>query len=88
MAILGIVTFFTTFFTTHFVSLGSLLVYVGIMIELIVLGQTGFFEMTQPHLYELYAIGAFLAILAFWKHRANIGRLLSGTENKTFLSKK
>ena len=50
MAICGIITFFTTFFVTHYVSLGSLLVYVGIVIEVIVLGQNGFFHMTQPHL--------------------------------------
>ena len=37
MAICGIITFFTTFFVTHYVSLGSLLVYVGIVIEVIFL---------------------------------------------------
>lgn len=73
---------------THYVSLGSLLVYVGIVIEVIVLGQNGFFHMTQPHLYELYAVAIFLAVLAFWKHRENIKRLLSGTERKTYLSSK
>lgn len=88
MAVFGIITFFTTFFVTHFVSLGSLLVYAGIMIELVVLGQLGVFGMSQPHLYELYAIGAFLAVMAFWKHRQNIKRLLNGTESKTYLSKK
>ncbi|HIT89232.1 MAG TPA: glycerol-3-phosphate 1-O-acyltransferase PlsY [Candidatus Merdenecus merdavium] len=88
MAVLGIITFFSTFFITHFVSLGSLLVYVGFMIELVVLGQLGFFHMTQPLLNELYVVGLFLAILAFYKHRENIKRLMSGTENKTYLSKK
>jgi len=88
MAILGIITFFTTFFVTHYVSLGSILVYVGIMIELIVLGQNGYFQMTQAHLYELYAIGALLSAMAFWKHRENMKRLLNGTENKTYLSSK
>ena len=88
MAICGIITFFTTFFVTHYVSLGSLLVYVGIVIEVIVLGQNGFFHMTQLHLYELYAVAIFLAVLAFWKHRENIKRLLSGTERKTYLSSK
>ena len=88
MAICGIITFFTTFFVTHYVSLGSLLVYVGIVIELVVLGQTGHFHMTQAHLYELYAIGILLAALAFWKHRENIRRLISGTERKTYLSSK
>ena len=88
MAILGIITFFTTFFVTHLVSLGSLLVYVGIMIELVALGQSGYFGMSQMHLNELYAVGLVLAVMAFWKHRENIKRLLGGTERKTYLSSK
>ena len=80
--------FLLRFFMTHYVSLGSLLVYVGIVIEVIILGQNGFFHMTQPHLYELYAVAIFLAVLAFWKHRENIKRLLSGTERKTYLHQK
>ena len=43
MSVLGIITFFGIFFTTHYVSLGSLLVYAGILIEVLVLGQTGHF---------------------------------------------
>lgn len=88
MTICGIIIFFGIFFTTHYVSLGSLLVYVGIVIELVVLGQMGCFHMTQGHLYELYLVGLFLAVLAFWKHRENIRRLLTGTERKTYLSNK
>jgi len=88
MAICGIITFFGTFFKTHYVSLGSLLVYVGIMIELVILGQIGHFGMTQMQLLELYAVGLALSVLAFWKHRENIGRLLKGTERKTYLSSK
>lgn len=88
MAICGIITFFTAFFVTHYVSLGSLLVYVGIMIELVVLGQCGYFHMSQAHLLELYGVGLFLAVMAFWKHRDNIKRLLAGTERKTYLSSK
>lgn len=88
MAVCGIVIFFTIFFTTHYVSLGSLLVYVGIMIELVLLGHAGYFQMSTAHLYELYAVAFLLAALAFWKHRENIKRLLSGTERKTYLSSK
>ena len=80
MAVLGIIVFFTTFFVTHYVSLGSLLVYVGIMIELVVLGQSGYFHMSQAHLLELYGVALVLAVLAFWKHRENIKRLMNGTE--------
>lgn len=85
----GVLLFFGVFFTTHYVSLGSLLVYVGFMIELVIVGQSGTFTgMTQNELYELYAVGAFLTIMAYYKHRENIKRLLSGTERKTYLTKK
>ncbi|MBO5093706.1 MAG: glycerol-3-phosphate acyltransferase [Lachnospiraceae bacterium] len=84
----GIVLFFTAFFTTHYVSLGSLLVYAGFLIELIVLGQTGVFGMSQGALYEMYAVGVFLTAMAYIKHRANIVRLLKGEERRTYLSKK
>ena len=85
----GIVLFFGTFFTTHYVSLGSLLVYAGFMIEMVICGQLGVFQgMTQANLYELYAVAAFLTVMAYWKHRENIGRLLKGNERKTYLFKK
>ncbi len=86
MTVLGLITFFGIFLTTHYVSLGSLAVYVGIMAELIILGQTGRFGMSQAHLTEMYVVALFLAVLAFWKHRENIQRLLSGTERKTYLA--
>ena len=88
MAILGIIVFFCIFFTTHYVSLGSLAVYECIMIETVVLGQIGYLHMAQNDLNELYILMAVLTVMAYWKHRGNIGRLLSGTERKTYLTKK
>ena len=88
MAVLGIITFFGIFFTTHYVSLGSLAVYAGLMIEIVVFGQMGWFDLSQPNLMELYVLMALLTALAYWKHRGNIKRLLSGTERKTYLTKK
>lgn len=81
--------FLVTFFASHYVSLGSLVVYAGFMITMVVCGQTGVFgAMTQMQLNELYVVAAFLTVLAYWKHRQNIVRLLHGEENKTYLSKK
>ena len=80
--------FFGVFFVTHYVSLGSLVLYAGFFIEMVVLGQMGIFGMSQPHLIELYIITALLTIMAYYKHRENIKRLLSGTERKTYLSHK
>lgn len=86
---MGVVMFFGAFLITHYVSLGSLLVYAGFMAELIIAGQLGLFEgMTQMQLYELYIIGALLTIMAYWKHRENIVRLVKGQERKTYLFKK
>ncbi len=85
----GLVLFFGTFLLTHYVSLGSLLVYAGFMAEMVICGQLGVFgEMSQMLLYELYGVAAFLTVLAYWKHWANIKRLLTGTERKTYLFKK
>ncbi|MDO4522922.1 MAG: glycerol-3-phosphate 1-O-acyltransferase PlsY [Eubacteriales bacterium] len=86
--LLAILIFFTTFFLTHYVSLGSLLIYIGFVAELVVMGQLGWFHMSQGALIELYILAFLLAALAFWKHRGNIERLLSGTERKTYLTKK
>ena len=85
---MGLILFFGAFFITHYVSLGSLLVYAGFMIETVILGQMGVFGMTQPRLNEMYVILALLTVMAFWKHRENIKRLLSGTERKTYLTHK
>lgn len=85
---MGIILFFGAFFITHYVSLGSLLVYAGFMIELVVLGQMGIFGMSQAYLIEMYVIAGLLTVMAYWKHRENIKRLVSGTERKTYLTHK
>lgn len=85
---MGVIIFFGIFFTTHYVSLGSLLVYAGFMIELIVLGQIGTFGMSQAALNEMYVVAGFLTVMAYYKHKDNIKRLLGGTERKTYLTHK
>ena len=81
--------FIITFTTTHYVSLGSLLVYLALVIHLILFGQNGFLEgMTQPALTEMYIVALLLMAMAFWRHRSNITKLLEGTERKTYISKK
>lgn len=81
--------FFAVFFITHYVSLGSLLLYVALVVETIVLGQLGVFApASQATLIEMYVIMFALAVMAFWRHRENIGRLVRGEERKTYLTKK
>lgn len=84
----GIILFAGAFLSTHYVSLGSLLVYAGFMIQLVVMGEMGIFGMSRGHLLELYAVGACLTAMAYIRHRANIVRLLHKEERKTYLTKK
>ncbi|MCM1126518.1 MAG: glycerol-3-phosphate 1-O-acyltransferase PlsY [Lachnospiraceae bacterium] len=86
--IMGVIVFFGIFFTTHYVSLGSLLVYAGLMIQMVISGQMGLFGASQQVLNEMYIITALLTALAYYKHRENIKRLLKGEERKTYLTKK
>ena len=66
----GFVLFFGVFLTTHYVSLGSLLIYVGLMTEMVICGQTGLFGSTQPVLNEMYAVTAFLTVVSFMETSA------------------
>ncbi len=85
----GVLVFFGIFFTTHYVSLGSLLVYAAFMIQITISGQMGLFQgMSRQHLFEMYGVAAFLTIMAYYKHRENMKRLLKGEERKTYLTKK
>ncbi len=87
--IMGVAVFFGIFFSTHLVSLGSLLVYLGFVIEMVVCGQNGVFAgMSQVNLNEMYILSFLLAALAYWKHRENIVRLLHGNERRTYLFRK
>jgi glycerol-3-phosphate acyltransferase PlsY len=81
-AFLGIVA------VTRYVSLGSLAVVIIYLIEVVVYGQMGRFGVKPPYLYEMYGIAAFLMLSAFYKHKANIVRLMNGTENKISIGKK
>ncbi len=85
----GVVMFLGAFLTTHYVSLGSLLIYAGFVIQMVIMGQTGNFgDLNQATLNEMYVIAFLLMAMAYWKHRENIKRLLTGTERKTYLFKK
>ena len=85
----GVALFFGAFLITHYVSLGSILVYAGFMIQMVISGQIGLFTgATQSSLIEMYIITAFLTAMAYWKHRENIVRLVKGEERKTYLFKK
>lgn len=87
--IVGIFMFFGAFLSTHFVSLGSLLVYAGFMIQMVIMGQIGYFEgFSNLQLLELYGLTFLMTALAYYMHGANIARLILHEERKTYLFKK
>lgn len=81
--------FIVTFLITHYVSLGSLLMYIGVVITMAVLCFTGALGvLTTAQIVEIMVIALFMAVMAYVRHWTNIKRLLAGNENKTYLSKK
>ena len=73
---------------TRYVSLGSILVVVSYLIQVVIFGQLGYLPVEDTYLPEFYIVSACFTAMALWRHRANIGRLLAGTENKFGMSKK
>lgn len=63
---------------SHTISAGSLLFSISIPVAAFFLRLPG----------EITALTAALCVLAVWKHRANIGRLLAGNENRFSIRKK
>ncbi len=88
MAPIPLAAFILVVAISRYVSAGSLLVTIIFLGEVIYCGQMGGFAMELTHLYELYVVTFLLMVLAWWRHRANIVRLLKGTENKIGSSKK
>lgn len=87
MAPICLILFIGAVAITRYVSLGSILVAVSFFIQLIIFGQMDWLKVNPDLLSEVYVIGGLFSILALWRHRENIRRLLSGTENKLSLHK-
>ena len=87
MFLIVAIVFVAIVWFTQYVSLGSLIIMLIFVAEVIVYGESGGLGLAAPALYEFYVIAVILAALAFYRHRANIKRLLTGTENKTDIRK-
>lgn len=87
MFLITAVVFIGIVLITQYVSLGSLLIMVLFVVQVVLYGQAGGLHLTNAELYEFYAIAVVLMILAFIRHRENIKRLINGTENKTDVRK-
>ena len=82
--------FFLALFLTKYVSLGSILIVVSFFVQTVLFGVfTGLFgPLSQEETAELFLLAAIVMLLGIIRHRENIKRLLSGTENKFSLHAK
>ena len=67
---------------TRIVSIGSLLVVTVFLGMWIGLGLAGLLPLSGPYLTESFVVVLVFTALAYWRHRANIKRLINGTENR------
>lgn len=79
---------FSIMFATKYVSVASMVLSVTMFIFSLWAGQSGFFGLAQSVVMEYYIISFVISALAIWQHRANIKRLINGTENKIGSKKK
>lgn len=82
MMLLCLVAFVLIVAVTRYVSLGSLVVATIFFVWLFLFGKIGAYGLDQRLLPEFYIVTALISGQAFWRHRANIGRLVRGRENK------
>ena len=82
LVLMGVIVFFIPLFTTHYVSLCSLCLSLSFLIGIIARGSAGVYSLSAGCLREMYVFVAILTALAFIQHRANIDRLIHGTEKK------
>lgn len=73
---------------TRFVSLGSLIVATIFFLWMAVSGYLGGYGLHDGFAVEFVIVAFVISAQAFWRHRANIDRLLHGKENKIGSGKK
>ena len=59
-----------------------ILVVISFLIQAIVFNHMGLLGVSGNYAVEFDILAACFTAMAIWRHRANIKRLLSGTENK------
>ena len=80
--------FLGTVIITRYVSLGSIFVVILFFIQMVLYESMGAYQVAPGSRLEFYALAGVLTGMAIWRHRANIRRLLAGTENKLWGNKK
>ena len=79
--IVGLLSFFIPLIITKYVSLSSICLCIGFLVQVVIYANIGTIP-TEGHVVEIYILSAIIAIVAVLRHYSNIKRLLSGTERK------
>jgi glycerol-3-phosphate acyltransferase PlsY len=82
----ALAVFFIVVTVSRYVSLGSILAAISVPLILIV--RENIFNVNIPGYHTILPFAILLALLVLYTHRANIGRLLKGSESRINLFKK
>ena len=76
------VLFLASVILTRYVSVGSILVAITFFAVNVFLSWKGYYGLDPAHMKEFWVLCALVSAMAVWRHRANIKRIMEGTENK------
>ncbi len=79
---LCLILFIVIVLATRYVSLGSIIMVIAFVIQSITYNHLGWLGVESGYMPEFDILAACFTALAIWQHRANIKRLINGTENK------
>ena len=84
LTLLAFFTFVIIAAISKYVSLASICMMIGFFTEFVIFNQMGNLKPLSgsKFSYEAYVLIFLMMVLAIFKHRSNIGRLLNGTERK------
>ena len=79
---LCLILFIAIVLATRYVSLGSIIMVIAFVVQTITYNHLGWLGVESGYMLEFDILAACFTALAIWQHRANIKRLINGTENK------
>lgn len=83
-----LIIFALCFWLTRYVSLGSIVMAAVFMVQVVEFNMMGVLGLPAENILEYDLLAIAFGAMAIWRHKANIGRLLAGTENKIGSKKK
>lgn len=82
IALISIVVFIVTMYVTKYVSLGSMIGTASFLVIWLILIGFGVLVVPYGQAIEATIVLAVVVLLAIYRHKSNIQRLIAGTENK------